>query len=107
MSSGARVRVRQAGKPPPPPPPPEPPPPPPAPPSPEPGPEVEFDGEISRLIGTCPNLTFEVAGRTVLTWSGTEYRKLQCSDLRNGRDVDVKGTVQADGSVFAIRIERD
>lgn len=114
MSSGERVLVRQAGKPTPPPPPPPPAPPPdepvPAPPdspAPEPGPTIKFDGEISNLIGTCPNLEFRVEGHTVRTWSGTEFRKLSCADLRNGRDVEVRGMVQSDGSVFATRIERD
>jgi hypothetical protein len=111
LSSGQRVRVRQAGAPPPPPPPPPPPaPPPPAPPAPPPtesGPEIDLDGEISGLLGVCPNLVFRLEGRTVRTGSATEFRKLECADLRDGRDVDVKGTVQSDGSVFATRIERD
>jgi hypothetical protein len=124
LSSGERVTVRQDGEPlPPPPPPPAPPdptppapPPPPAPPDPPdppvppiplPGPEIDIDGEISALAGACPNLTFQVEGRTAWTWSGTEFKKVKCQNLQNGMDVEVRGMVQGDGSVAVTKIERD
>jgi hypothetical protein len=113
-TSGARVMIRQAGEPPPPPPPPPPAPPPPPPPDdtpedpgPEQGPRVDLDGEVSNLIGRCPTLRFRVEGTTVWTTAATEFRKMRCDDMRNGRDVEVEGLRQSDGTVFATRIERD
>jgi hypothetical protein len=66
---------------------------------------VDFEGRISDLAGRCPNLEFTVAGRAVRTNRGTDFRKMDCGDIRNRLDVRVKGVVQTDGSVLASRIE--
>jgi hypothetical protein len=41
----------------------------------------------------------------VVADSATDYRKGDCGDLRNGRDVAVTGTVLADRTMKATRIE--
>jgi hypothetical protein len=50
---------------------------------------------------------FRVEGRTVWTWQGTEFKKLSCQDVRNGMEIEIRGTVQPDGTVAVTKIERD
>lgn len=114
VSNAGEVSVRQDAAPPPPPPPPPPdsgpaPPPPPSdgPIDPDTGRTVDIDGEVSGLAGSCPAVTFTVSGRLVRTSALTEFKKMDCGALRNGLDVEVRGVVQADGSILATRIERD
>jgi hypothetical protein len=51
--------------------------------------------------------TFVVKGEQVATSLTTEYRKMDCDDLRDGRKVKVRGFRQPTGVVLATRIERD
>jgi hypothetical protein len=39
--------------------------------------------------------------RDVFTLPGTDYRKGDCNDVRNGADVDVEGVEMSDGRVRA------
>jgi hypothetical protein len=57
------------------------------------------------LSGHCPAVSFEVDGKKVRADQGTDYRKGECRDLRNGRHVDVSGVTQADGAVLATSID--
>jgi hypothetical protein len=68
---------------------------------------VELSGRVSRLAGRCPTVTFQVEGRSIATDRHTDYRgkKTSCDDLRNDRQVTVRGRVYSDGSVLAQRIE--
>jgi hypothetical protein len=43
----------------------------------------------------------------VWTTAATIFKRFSCRDLRNGRDVEVKGLRQSDGTVFATEVERD
>jgi len=102
------------GPPPPSPPPPSPPPPsppPPSPPPPSPPPpkptSVEFDGIISNVSGRCPEVSFNAHGYTVVANGGTDYKKSNCGDVRDGRRVTVNGVVQPNGNVYATRLEVD
>ena len=62
--------------------------------------EVEFKGTVSDLTGTNP-YTMTVAGHTVKTDSQTAIS----GTLANGVLVEVKGTLQSDGTVLASRIQ--
>ncbi|HSL21259.1 MAG TPA: DUF5666 domain-containing protein [Vicinamibacterales bacterium] len=115
VSNGGSVQVQQEPLPPPPPPPPAAPAPGPGPapspnPSPAPAPDagrnIDLKGEIGELSGLCPLVQFTLSRRLVRTTAATDFR-LRCDDLRNGRDVAVKGVVQADGSVLATRIQKN
>jgi hypothetical protein len=86
--------------PPPPTPPPVPPPPPPAPPQ-----EVDFEGTILTLSGSCPNVSFLAAGRFVATNGNTDYRQGRCRDLSFGDRVRVRGAATQGNPVIAERIE--
>lgn len=76
------------------------------PPAPAPAPpvSVELDGKISSLAGSCPTVTFRVDGQNVTTDASTTYRKSNCSDLRNGREVKVDG-FKSGTTVRATQIE--
>lgn len=128
VSDAGQISVTQAAQPPPPPPPPpaapgpaptpppgptpEPTPTPPLPPPPPPPPEdsgqeVDLRGEISFLVGLCPDLGFLLSGRMVRTDEDTEFKGLKCQDLSNGSDIRVKGVVRNDGIVMATRVQKD
>jgi hypothetical protein len=77
-----------------------PPPPPPAPPR-----TVTFDGSVSSLSGRCPTVTFKVGSTTVAADRDTDYKRSQCSDLRNGKSVKGEGVTQSNGTVKATLLE--
>jgi hypothetical protein len=62
-------------------------------------------GSVEKISGRCPAVTFVINTMTIVADSNTEYRKGNCSDLGNGRDVVVTGTVQLDRTLQATRIE--
>jgi hypothetical protein len=68
---GVSVQLNQAAAPPPPPPPPPAPPPPPT-------ENIEVRGRVSNLGGSCPTVTFFVAGRFVLATEATAFRDGRC-----------------------------
>jgi Domain of unknown function (DUF5666) len=129
----SQLQVAQQAAPPPPPPPtapppapspqpPSPPPPAPTPPAPTPTPtptppppppppptndEVRVEGPIRSLTLICPVRSFFVEGEQVVTSLATDYRKMDCEDLEEGRRVKVRGFRQVNGVVLATRIERD
>ena len=63
--------------------------------------EVEFSGNIASITGTLPNLTLMISGHTVKTDNQTEI----AGTLAVGKLVQVKGTVQLDGSILATSIQ--
>jgi hypothetical protein len=71
------------------------------------GQRVEIDGRMSQLQGSCPTVRFVVRGEQVRTTPATDFRKMDCGDLRNGWNVDVRGVVENDGTILATRIDRD
>lgn len=64
-------------------------------------------GEISSLQGQCPALTFVVNARTVRTTSSTSFRGGSCNAIREGDNVTVEGTVEADTSISATIVRRN
>jgi hypothetical protein len=109
--AGRAFVIRQAGAadPPatPPPPSPVPPPPSPAPPPPAPAPptEVEFEGTLLLLTGSCPSVSFWAAGRFVIANDRTDFKRGNCRDLSLGDRVKVRGTTTGGGPVYATKIE--
>ena len=55
--------------------------------------------------GTCPNLTFTVKQYTVRASPATTYPKRPCKDMRDGRDVKVRGTLSSPAAIDATSIE--
>lgn len=76
---------------------------------------VRIEGEISRLSGDCPTLSFVIDGAvkqvealaktTVLTGSGTTFSGGSCSSLRNRDKARVTGEMGTDGRVTASIVE--
>ena len=66
-----------------------------------------MSGKLSKLSGSCPNVTFEVKKRHVYTTSATQYREGSCRNLRKDADVEVRGTEMPDSRVRADRITFD
>jgi hypothetical protein len=64
-----------------------------------------LSGKIGDLEGTCPAMRFTVQKTLVRVTGSTRYTKGSCKDLRNGKEVDLAGEVQSDGSVTATSIE--
>jgi hypothetical protein len=48
-----------------------------------------------------------VRDRIIVTTGSTEFRKVKCGDVRNGLKVKVRGRRLPDGTVLALRVERD
>lgn len=67
----------------------------------------ELLGAISGLSGSCPSLTFFVAGTRVVTSAATRFEDGACSTLRNDLRVEVEGTRASDGTLMATKVERD
>jgi hypothetical protein len=69
--------------------------------------EDEAEGVVSGLTGTCPAITFNVGTRKVTASATTVFGHGGCAAVANGEEVEVKGTVQSDGSLAASRISAD
>lgn len=66
--------------------------------------EVKLAGAVSARAGTCPALTFTVQSKKVTTTAATTFREILCTAIADGSVVEVKGTLQTDGSVLARRV---
>lgn len=70
------------------------------------GGEVEIEGALGGLSGTCPAVRFGVNGFQIATNGATEFKNGGCSALKNGDKVKVEGVRQASGTVLATEVER-
>src|SRR6185436_15814678 len=105
LIGGQPYTVTQAAAPPPPPPPAPSPSPTPSPPPPAPSPTtVSVSGKVSGLSGRCPGISFSVNGRDVDASAATAYGGDKCSDVKNGKTVDVTGIQQSNGAIAASAI---
>jgi len=70
---------------------------------------VKVAGQISGLpgAGSCPALSFTVGTKQVTTSGSTKFEDVTCATLINGMTVEVKGVLQANGSIAATRVELD
>lgn len=59
-------------------------------------PEMEVKGQVQGLSGTCPNLTFMIGDQDVATDPATRFDDGACTDVANGRWVEVDGVVRDD-----------
>jgi len=66
-----------------------------------------WEGTVSGLSlpAVCPAITFVVATRTVVTNAATVFAGGTCVQVLNGVNVRVRGTLQANGTVLASRVE--
>ena len=68
---------------------------------------IEVRGAVSGLTGTCPALSFVVAGTRVVTNAATRFEEGACTTLRNDMRVEVEGTRTTDGALLATEVERE
>ncbi len=67
---------------------------------------MHFDGTITGLSGSCPNLSFTINGRTIVTDGSTTYpKKVKCGDVRNGQNATGEGDLQASDTIKATKLE--
>ncbi len=66
--------------------------------------ERELKGAVSGLSGTCPTISFTVAGTSVSANGATDYRNGACADVKAGSAVEVKTMRTSAGAVVATRI---
>jgi hypothetical protein len=68
---------------------------------------MEGEGHVSSIVaGTaCPTLAFMVGTVKVTLTAATMFEGGTCASIKNGSDVDVQGTRQADGSIVASKVE--
>ena len=72
-----------------------------------PGPRAEFSGLVIGPSGRCPNLTFTVSGRTIVTDNSTNFKGLSCDDVaKGGRVVKGSGPTDSSGAIHADVVER-
>ena len=69
--------------------------------------EVELNGSIANIGGSCPNVTLSVSGTSIITSPATQFKNGSCASLRSGLKIEVKGTRQANGSVLASKLDID
>jgi uncharacterized protein DUF5666 len=69
--------------------------------------EQRMEGVVSARAGTCPAITFTVLGTKVTTSSATRFKDTSCTNVVDGRLVEIRGQRQADGSFLASRVEPD
>lgn len=67
--------------------------------------EVEITGPVAKLSGTCPSLQFTVGNQQIVTNAGTDFDDGTCADVRNGRRIEVEGTLGTDGKLVAREVD--
>lgn len=71
------------------------------------GTSITLSGTVANRAGSCPAITFTLAGSTVTAGQGTEFDGRTCERTVDGAQVDVEGTVQVNRSVVATKIDGD
>ena len=51
--------------------------------------KIEIEGVVADKSGTCPNVTFTIAGQRVVTDASTKFEDGSCGELANGKKVEV------------------
>jgi hypothetical protein len=69
---------------------------------------VDIEGTVGSVGGSCPSLTMRVGGHTVVTDRSTRFRHGSCGDIRPGTGVRVRGERTGSGPIQArdVDIER-
>jgi hypothetical protein len=69
--------------------------------------QVEAEGTVSGLKGSCPTVTFTLGGKTFTTSTATKFDGVSCASLTNGITAQAQGTLQSSGSVLASEVESE
>lgn len=71
------------------------------------GGKVEIEGVVSDKSGTCPSITFTIAGTKIMTTEATRFEDGKCSDVVNGRKVEIEGEQRDDKTLRARKVDLD
>ncbi len=71
------------------------------------GTQVNVRGSVSAISGSCPSLSFTVAGSAIRTSASTSFVKLTCADLRAGDTVEVEGVRDSSGALNATKVQAE
>jgi hypothetical protein len=66
--------------------------------------QVEIEGSISALQGSCPAVTFSIRSTAISTTDTTTFVGQTCGQLANGVSVIVDGNRQDGGAIVATRV---
>jgi hypothetical protein len=66
--------------------------------------QVEIEGSIATLQGSCPAVTFSIRSTAISTTATTTFAGRTCSQLANGVTVTVDGLRQTSGAITAARV---
>jgi len=69
--------------------------------------EVEVQGMLGAVSGTCPAISSTVGSTKFTTSASTRFDDAACSAFKAGDKVEVKGTRNPDGSIAASRLKKD
>jgi hypothetical protein len=53
------------------------------------------------MTGDCPNVSYVIKDRTVVTSAATDFQKGPCSKIKTGKDVHVEGVELSDRTIRA------
>jgi uncharacterized protein DUF5666 len=66
--------------------------------------QVEIEGPIAALQGSCPTVTFTIRSTAISTTAATTFVGSTCGQLANGGTVTVDGSLQSSGAIAATRV---
>ena len=67
--------------------------------------EVDLEGTVAGLTGTCPDRRFTVNGTPVVALASTRFDDVSCLTLRDALRVEVRGIRRSDGSLLLTRVK--
>lgn len=70
------------------------------------GVEIEIEGTLGSLTGSCPAISSSVSGTPFATSGATLFDGTACTAFKAGDRVQVKGPKSADGSIAATRVRK-
>ena len=70
-----------------------------------PGAEVEIEGSVGGLSGTCPAISFKINGYSVQASAATVFEGITCAAIKSGTKVTAKGTSGPGGVILATRVK--
>ncbi len=65
---------------------------------------VRISGQITQLAGSCPDMSFKLASKRIATDSRSAFLDSDCSELRDGAELETEGEWRDDGSLLARRV---
>ncbi len=69
--------------------------------------EVDVEGTLGAVTGTCPVISSSVGSTKFMTSASTRFEDAACSAFKAGDKVEVKGTRNSDGSIAVTRLQKE